>query len=122
MLSKILGRGGVLLRQSCVRKGAGNLREHCEWLLWKHVPCSREAEHVEDEEPCERIGHAESLLLGLLLQIRCGELALVNPLVPSNPSIQVFLAGAEMTTLDRRLERGRSTDFQRREVERIEEP
>ena len=27
-----------------------------------------------------------------------------------------------MTTLDRRLERGRSTDFQRREVERIEEP
>ena len=27
-----------------------------------------------------------------------------------------------MPTLDRRLERGRSTDFQRREVERIEEP
>ena len=64
----------------------------------------------------------EPLFLGLLLQICCGERALVNPGVPSKPSLEVFLARAEMATLHRRLERRRSTDFQRRQVQRIEEP
>ena len=75
------------LRERRAREGARHVCDSREGTLREHGPRSRGAEQVEHEQPGERVRHAESLLRSLLLRFRRGELALVEPTVPGQPSL-----------------------------------